>query len=386
MSALEGMKVLDFTTLLPGPYATMVLADFGAEVIKISSKSKYDLVLESEPKIEGLSQNLLWLNRNKKTISLNLKTKEAVEIVKEMVKDADVLVEQFRPRVMEKLGLSYETLKEINPSLIYVSITGYGQTGPLKDRAGHDINFLARSGILESSGSKKEGPKLMSTQLGDLASGANNAVIGILLALNYKNRTGLGQYIDISMMDGLFPLGSLYANSYLGGGNLPERESDLLNGGSLYDFYRTSDDRFLSVGSLEPKFFKKFVDAIGRSDLENRSAESIDIKEEIAGIIKEKTLKEWTEIFEKVDACVEPVMNLKEVIEDEATKKRDMLVEFEIGNKKSLQFKNPIKLSESPSEYHHPGREIGSDTESVLKSMGYGESKIEELKERDVFK
>lgn len=386
MKALENVKILDFTTLLPGPYATMVLADFGAEVIKISSKSKHDLVLEAEPKVEGISQNQLWLNRNKSTISLNLKSKEAVEIVKELAKDADVVVEQFRPGVMKSLGLSYEDIKEVNPEIIYCSITGYGQDGPMANRAGHDINFLAKSGILASSGRKEEGPVLYSTQLGDLASGASNAIIGILLALNYKNKTGKGQYIDISMMDGLIPLNSLYGNGYLGGGALPTPEGDFLNGGSCYDFYRTKDDRFISVGSLEPKFWQIFTKAIDREDLKDKSAYDASIKEEIKSRIKEKTFKEWMDIFNELDACVEGVLNLKEVLEDPHTKGRGMVIEFKVKNTTNKQFANPIKLSKTPAAYDHPGKEIGIDTEKILKSLNYTDEEIKEMEERDVFK
>ena len=256
----------------------------------------------------------------------------------------------------------------------------------MANRAGHDINFLAKSGILASSGRKEEGPVLYSTQLGDLASGASNAIIGILLALNYKTKTGKGQYIDISMMDGLIPLNSLYGNGYLGGGELPTAEGDFLNGGSCYDFYRTKDDRFISIGSLEPKFWQIFTKAIDREDLKDKSAYDASIKEEIKSRIKEKTFKEWMDIFNGLDACVEGVLNLKEVLEDPHTKGRGMVIEFKVKNTTNKQFANPIKLSKTPAIYDHPGKEIGIDTEKILKSLKYTDEEIKEMQERDVFK
>ena len=304
MNALSNLKILDFTTLLPGPFATMQLADMGADVIKVSSPSKYDLVLESEPKIGEKSANLLWLNRNKKTLALNLKTKEAIDIVKDLIKEYDILVEQFRPGVMEKLGLGYEELKEINPRLIYCSITGYGQTGPMSMKAGHDINYLAKSGMMSFSGRKDEGPVLYGTQIADIAVGSMNSVIGILAAANYRNQTGQGQHIDISMMDGLLQMNSLIGSQYLGGGELPQREGELLNGGSNYDFYKTKDGRYFSVGSLEPKFWKELCQTLG---VEAEAATDLSVKDEIREKFLEKDFDEWVEIFKDKDACVEPV-------------------------------------------------------------------------------
>ena len=207
MGALDGYKVLDFSTLLPGPYATMTLADLGAEVLKVSSKDKYDLVVNWPPVIEGaqVTGAQAWLGRGKKTIHLNLKKPAAVEAVRKLIMEYDIIVEQFRPGVMKKLGLSYEQLREINPRIIYCSITGYGQDGPLSLRAGHDINYIARSGIAASAGRKKGGPSLYNFQIADVAGGSMNAVTSILAAIIYRERTGKGQYIDVSMQDSIVP-------------------------------------------------------------------------------------------------------------------------------------------------------------------------------------
>ena len=383
MNALSNLKILDFTTLLPGPFATMQLADMGADVIKVSSPSKYDLVLESEPKIGEKSANLLWLNRNKKTLALNLKTKEAIDIVKDLIKEYDILVEQFRPGVMEKLGLGYEELKEINPRLIYCSITGYGQTGPMSMKAGHDINYLAKSGMMSFSGRKDEGPVLYGTQIADIAVGSMNSVIGILAAANYRNQTGQGQHIDISMMDGLLQMNSLIGSQYLGGGELPQREGELLNGGSNYDFYKTKDGRYFSVGSLEPKFWKELCQTLG---VEAEAATDLSVKDEIREKFLEKDFDEWVEIFKDKDACVEPVLNLKEALEDPHVKERGLIVELDVDGEKVKQFASPIVFSETKQEYKFAGKKIGTDTEAILKKLGYSSEKISEFDGKDVFK
>lgn len=383
MNALSNLKILDFTTLLPGPFATMQLADMGADVIKVSSPSKYDLVLESEPKIGEKSANLLWLNRNKKTLALNLKTKEAIDIVKDLIKEYDILVEQFRPGVMEKLGLGYEELKEINPRLIYCSITGYGQTGPMSMKAGHDINYLAKSGMMSFSGRKDEGPVLYGTQIADIAVGSMNSVIGILAAANYRNQTGQGQHIDISLMDGLLQMNSLIGSQYLGGGELPQREGELLNGGSNYDFYKTKDGRYFSVGSLEPKFWKELCQTLG---VEAEAATDLSVKDEIREKFLEKDFDEWVEIFKDKDACVEPVLNLKEAVEDPHVKERGLIVELDVDGEKVKQFASPIVFSETKQEYKFAGKKIGTDTEAILKKLGYSSEKISEFDGKDVFK
>ncbi|MGI5949206.1 CaiB/BaiF CoA transferase family protein [Peptoniphilus sp.] len=383
MNALSNLKILDFTTLLPGPFATMQMADMGADVIKISSPSKYDLVLEAEPKINGKSANLLWLNRNKKTLALNLKTKEAVDIVKELVKEYDIIVEQFRPGVMEKLGLGYEELSKINPRLIYCSITGYGQTGPMANKAGHDINFLAKSGVLGFSGRNESGPELYGTQIADIAGGTMNSIIGILAAVNYRHFSGEGQYIDISMMDGALPLNSLPGAGYLAGGELPKREGDLLNGGSNYDFYETKDGRYFAVGSLEPKFWSVLCDTL---EIDGKTSTDLSVKDEIKEKFLEKDFDEWVEIFKDKDACVEPVLNLDEVVEDEHIKERGLIVELDVDGEKIKQFASPIAFSKTKQEYKFAGKKIGEDTEEILKSLGYSEDKIKELKDLDVFK
>ena len=268
MGALDGFKVLDFTTLLPGPYATMTLADLGAEVLKVSGRDKYDLVVNWPPVIEGaqVTGAQAWLGRNKKTIFLNLKKPAAVEAVKKLVMEYDIVVEQFRPGVMDKLGVGYEELRKVNPRLIYCAITGYGQSGPFAMKAGHDINYLSRSGIAWAAGRKAGGPGLYNFQIADVAGGSMNAVSSILAAIIYRERTGEGQFIDVSMQDSVIPFNSMDGASYFAGGPMPMRESGMLNGGGIYDFYETSDGRFMGVGSLEPKFFAALCVGLGHPE------------------------------------------------------------------------------------------------------------------------
>ena len=354
--ALEGLKILDFSTLLPGPFATTMLADLGAEVLKISGPGKPDIVLDYPPFIEGttVSANQAWLGRNKKTMLLNLKKPGAVEVVKKLIMEYDIVMEQFRPGVMEKLGLGYEALAEINPRLIYCSLTGYGQTGPLSHRAGHDINYLARSGNMAQAGRAETGPVLTNMQVADVAVGSMNSVIGILAAVQYRNRTGKGQRVDIAMLDGLIPFNGMDGTAFLAAGKVPKREGERLNGGCMYDFYETKDGQYLSVGALEPKFWAEFCHCIGREDLIEGSVWPEDVKavkEVIRGILKEKTRDEWMAVFDGCDVCVEPVLSVQEaLLEDAHIRAREMVVEVELplsDGKKVPQYGTAVKLSES---------------------------------------
>ena len=391
MGSLDDLKILDFSTLLPGPYATLMLADMGAEVLKISSASRPDIVLDYPPFIgdTGVSASQAWLGRNKKTMFLKLKNGEGKAVVKELVKEYDIVLEQFRPGVMEKLGLGYEDLKAVNPKLIYCSLTGYGQTGPLRDAAGHDINYMSRSGIISQAGRRESGPSLMNFQIADIAVGSMNSVIGILAAVNYRKNTGKGQYIDVAMMDGCVPFNSLDGAGFLVSGKEPKREGERLNGGCIYDFYETKDGEYLSVGSLEPQFWSRFCTAIGREDLIEGTVypPNIDeVKAEIRGILKTKTRDEWVEVFSHYDACVQPVLNLKEaLLEDEQVKEREMVVDVKLPLHEDVSVKQlatAVKLSECPCEYKFAGYPTGYHTKEVIEQLGMDYA---ELKAKGVF-
>lgn len=387
MGALTGYKILDFTTLLPGPYATMTLADMGAEVLKVSSKDKYDLVVNWPPVIDGaqVTGTQAWLGRGKKTMFLNLKKPKAVEAVKKLVMDYDIVVEQFRPGVMDKLGVGYKQLSEVNPRLIYCAITGYGQDGPFAMKAGHDINYISRSGIASAAGRREGGPSLYNFQIADVAGGSMNAVSSILAAIIYRERTGEGQFIDVSMQDSIVPFNSMDGAAYFVGGPMPTRESGLLNGGGIYDFYETSDGKYMSVGSLEPKFFAALCDGLGRPEWRDgkilRTSTSM-VKETFRTIFKTKTQKEWTRIFRALDACVEPVMDLAEVASDEHLLHRGMWPEVEVPLTDDLKIKQmgcPMHLSKCPPEYRHAGYPEGYHTQELLTSLGYSREEIEDL-------
>ena len=378
MGALNGLKILDFSTLLPGPYASLILADLGAEVLKVSAASRPDLVINYEPFIEdtGISACHAWLGRNKKTMFLNLKKPEAVNIIKALVKDYDIVLEQFRPGVMDRLGIGYDALKKVNPGIIYCALTGYGQTGPLRDAAGHDINYLARSGIVSHAGRQAEGPSLMNFQIADIAVGSMNSVIGILAAVHYRHMTGKGQFIDVAMLDGCVPFNSLDGAGFLVSGRQPHREGELLNGGSMYDYYETKDGEYMSVGALEPKFWKEFCRGIGREDLIKETVLPRDInqvKPEIRRIFLSRTKAEWTDIFSKCDACVQPVMNLKEaLLEDAQIREREMVVDVPLPLHENLRVKQmgtAVKLSECPCEYKYAGYPLGYHTREIIESL-----------------
>lgn len=392
MSALKDLKILDFSTLLPGPFASLMLADMGAEVLKISSASKPDIVTDYPPFIEGtdISACQAWLGRNKKSMFLNLKTEEGVAIVKELVKEYDIVLEQFRPGVMDKLGIGYEDLKAVNPSVIYCSLTGYGQTGPLRDAAGHDINYMARSGIISHAGRKEEGPSLMNFQIADIAVGSLNSVIGILAAVNHRRNTGVGQYIDVAMMDGCVPFNSIDGASFLVSGKQPKREGERLNGGCVYDFYETKDGQYMSVGSLEPQFWSKFCMAIEREDMIEGTVwpENVDeVKAQIRGIFKTKTREEWVERFAEYDACVQPVLDLKEaLLEDEQIKAREMVVEVDLPLHEGVKVKQlatSIKMSACPCIYEQAGYPAGYHTHEMIEKLGLDYA---ELETKGVFK
>lgn len=351
---LQSIRVLDLTRLLPGPYATMILADFGAEVIKIEDPFLGDYARNFEPKVAGQGAMFHSLNRNKQSISLNLKEDADRKKLLEMIKDADVLIESFRPGVMERLGLDYETLKQYNEGIIYCAITGYGQTGPYKDKPGHDLNYIGYTGLLDLMGRSGEAPIVPATTIADIGGGAQPAIIGILLALFHREKTGEGQFVDISMMDGVISWLQTLLPAYLNAGDKPSRGEQMLDGGrAYYNIYETKDARYLAVGAVEPKFWSAFCEIIERENLiahqEGPKAKQEEMKAEIQGIIKTKTLAEWTEIFEPIDACVSPVVNFAEMEKNEHVIAREMIQsvkDHKIGKVKHIGI--PIKLSKTP--------------------------------------
>ncbi|MCE4071355.1 MULTISPECIES: CaiB/BaiF CoA transferase family protein [Pseudomonas] len=383
---LASLKILDFSTLLPGPFASLLLADMGAQVLRVESPTRMDLVRVLPPHVDGTSASHAYLNRNKRCIALDLKQAEAVEVVKQLVQEYDIVLEQFRPGVMDKLGVGYEALKAINPKLIYVSITGYGQTGPLRDRAGHDINYLALAGVASYTGRRETGPLPLGVQLADIGGGSLHGVMGLLAAVIHRQQTGEGQQVDVSMTDCAFSLHGMAGAGYLAAGVEPEMEGLALNGGSFYDYYRTRDGRWFSVGSLEPQFMQQFCAAIGRPELAARGLspkpeEQQALKREIAIEFEKQDFAHWQERFAALDACVEPMLSLAEAVEHPQLRERGVVTQVPNGKGGAQrQVACPIRFSAGLPEPRHIGAALGAHTAQVMAELGYTDEQVAALK------
>ena len=392
---LSSLKILDFSTLLPGPFGSMMLADMGADVVRVEAPHRPDIVRFMPPFDGDASAWHGLLGRSKRSIALDLKKEAALDVVKRLVAadggGYDIVLEQLRPGVMDRLGIGYEALRQVNPSLIYCAVTGYGQTGPLSQRAGHDINYLSLAGVMSHSGRQAGGPSPLGIQVADIGGGAFGAVTGILAAVIHRGQTGEGQLVDISMFDMSVAWHAHAVSSYLVGGEAPEMESWQLNGGGFYDFYQTKDQRYLSVGSLEPKFWQGFCQAIQRPDLiplglSQRPEDQRALKMEIQSVIAARTMADWQAIFEPLDVCVEPVLTVPEMAEHPHTAARGMVVEVPKPDGSSQrQIASPFKFSGSQPAYKHVGAATGAHTEELLHEIGYSEAGIHTLREAGVF-
>lgn len=364
---LAGLKVLDFSTLLPGPFATLMLADLGAEVIHVESPTRVDLVRVMPPYADGQATAHAYLNRNKKSLAVDLKNPENIEKIKGLLAEFDIVVEQFRPGVMQRLGLGYEDLKAINPRLIYCSITGYGQTGSYKDRAGHDINYMSLAGVSGHSGRQDSGPPALGIQVADVAGGSLHAVIGILAAVIERNQSGQGQHIDISMTDCVFTLNNMAASAQIAGGEDQAPEAATLNGGSYYDYFKTSDGRYISVGSLEPQFMMGLSAALNLPILAQKGASMFTedrqaVKQAVSEAIAAQPFSHWQQVFVALDVCVEPVLTLKEAADSQLAQERGWVVDVPLTAKQSSSQKQlacPIKFSRSQARYEYVGQQLG---------------------------
>lgn len=365
---LSDLKILDLSRLLPGPFCTLILADMGAQVLKIEDPSGGDYARYFPPLLgdAGVSGFFAGLNRNKRSMTLNLKTPEAVEIVQQLVLDADILVESFRPGVMQRLGLGHAQLSALNPRLIYCSISGYGQHGPMSQRAGHDLNYMARSGLLQQNGTG-EMPSMPGFQVADIAGGTLYAAVGILGALHKRGRTGEGSHLDISMTDGALSL-HLPLHAAAAAGQPPRRGAEMLNGGlPCYNIYATRDQKYLAVAALEPKFWSAFVQVIGAPHLVSHGMDAgsagAETYREVADILAQKTRQEWAAIFETADVCVEPILSPQEALEDALFQARERF--FEVAG--TPQTRTPL----TPLERQHTrAPDLGEHTEEVLAELG----------------
>lgn len=386
MGPLASLRILDFTTLLPGPFASMILADLGAQVLRVESPTRVDLARITPPlDSEGVSVIHRHLNRSKRSLSLDLKQPEAITLVKRLVREYDVVLEQFRPGVMDRLGLGYEALKHANPALIYCSITGYGQQGPYRDRAGHDNNYLALSGIADGCRHAGQAPVPASVQLGDQAGGSLYGLIGLLSAVVHRQATGEGQQVDISMTHSAFSLNATAGPAALAAGVSVPAGCGPLSGGNFYGYHRTRDGRYLSVGSLEPQFREQLCKALGREDLLGLAmsaspADEAAFKQQVAAIIAQRDLKDWVAIFSELDACVEPVLEFSEAADSELMAARGMLVDVPtVDGDTQKQIGCPLKFSATSASYRHVGAALGAHNQAVLDELGLSPEEIRAL-------
>ena len=382
---LASLRILDFTTLLPGPFATMALADMGAAVVRVESPTRPDMVRFLPPYDGDTSAWHGVLNRNKRSLALDLKRPDAADVIRRLVTTGgyDIIIEQFRPGVMERLGAGYDDLRAANPALIYCALTGYGQTGPLRDRAGHDNNYLALSGALSYSGRRETGPPPLGIQVADIGGGALGALVGLLAAVVHRAATGEGQFVDISMLDMMLAWQAHLISHYLVTGETPGPEEMALNGGRVYDLYETADGRRLSVGSLEPKFWEGFCAAIDRPDLVAPGLsldpdEQARVKAEVKASILARPLAEWAAVFAPLDVCVEPVLTVPEALAQPHVAARELVIDVpRLTGGAQRQIASPWRFSVGTTGYRHTGAALGAHTAEVLREAGFTETEIE---------
>jgi len=390
MEALHGIKVLDLTRLLPGNFCTLLLADYGADVLKIEDTDRGDYGRWHPPRVRTQSAYFLGLNRNKKSMKLNLKTEEGKAIFMQLAQKSDVMLEGFRPGVTERLGIGYDAVRKVNPEIIYCSISGFGQDGPYRDKVGHDINYIGIGGILGITGQMGGPPVTPASQIADIGAGGMMATVGILMALVHRRKTGKGQYIDISMLDGVVSWLSLFASKFFADGEIPERGGMMLNGKfPCYRVYRTKDDKYITIGALEEKFWNNLCRALEREDLiphqHATGSQGDEVVAQLEKIFLTKTRDEWAEYLEGFEICHGPVNDFQETFSDPQVLHRGMILEVDHpteGRIKQVGF--PIKFSETPGRVRLPSPGYGEHTKEVLQELGYSEGNIETLERSGV--
>jgi crotonobetainyl-CoA:carnitine CoA-transferase CaiB-like acyl-CoA transferase len=385
---LEGIHILDLSRLNPGGYCTMLLADLGAEVLKVEQPGRGDYMRTTPPLISGQSSMFLTLNRNKKSLILNLKSEKGKEILLRLLDRYDILVESFRPGVTKRLGIDYETLARSHPKLIYCPITGYGQDGPYRDLVGHDINYLALAGVLSLTG-KRDGPPIVpGITIADIA-GSMFATIGIMTAIISRQNTGMGQLVDVSMFDGVVSWLTIQAARYFAEGKSLERETWPAGGEAFYDVYETKDKKYVSVGAAEEKFWQNLCQSLGAEEL-SRYKPSIGKKEpeahlRLSEVFKSKTRDEWTALLMTKDVCLTPVKTLDEVFTDPHVRHRKLVYDMDypmLGIIKQLAF--PIKFSEIQTDLRNPPPSLGQHTDLILSELGFSETQVKQFRAEGV--
>ncbi len=387
---LDGIRVLDLSRLLPGGFCSLLLADFGADVVKVEDTGMGDYIRWSPPFYEthppghdsAKSALFLSLNRNKRSIRLNLKSEDGREALLELARDADVVLESFRPGVLDRLGVGYERMRERNPGIVFCAISGYGQDGPKRDASGHDMNYLGLIGLLGLTGERGGEPVQAAGQIADLGGGALMAAFGIMTALRERDGSperpgsGQGQLVDVSMSDGALSWLAMVAAAYFADGTVPHR-GDLPLAGSLicYRPYECADG-WVSLGALEPKFWQAWCRGVGRDELIATQFErpGSDAHAQVTEIFKARTRAEWEAFAREHDCCLEPVLELDEALDSELARAREMVVELEQPGVKQpvRQLGIPVKLSRTPgTPARLPGPALGEHTEELLAAAGY---------------
>jgi alpha-methylacyl-CoA racemase len=381
---LAGVRVLDLTRLLPGPMATLHLADLGADVVKVEDTGAGDYARAMGRVREGMSDFFRVLNRGKRAIRVDLKQPRGRDVFLKLAEGADIVVEGFRPGVMAKLGLGYETLAALNPRVVLCSITGYGQDGPYRDRAGHDINYMGYAGVGNEIGAEGGPPVVPNFQVADLLGGALVPVMGILAALLDARASGRGRAVDVAMSEAVLAHAIFPLLGVLEHGTTPGRGTTMLSGGlACYNHYRTRDGRWMAVGALERKFWETVCDILGCPELKASHVvygePARAAKEKLAAIFATRTQAEWTAVFAQADCCVSPVLAMHEALADEQARARKMVV-----GEPPAGFALPMKLSGFEFD---PGRAApapGEHTEEVLREAGYGGAEIETMRQEGV--
>jgi alpha-methylacyl-CoA racemase len=408
---LEGIRVLDLSRLLPGGFCSLLLADFGADVLKVEDTGMGDYIRWSPPYVEGAEDSarsalFLSLNRNKRSIRLDLKSEGGREVLLRLVGDYDVVLESFRPGVLDRLGVGYERMREVNPGIVYCAISGYGQDGPRRDASGHDMNYLGLIGLLgltgESGGGAGGAPIQSAGQIADLGGGALMAAFGIMAALRERDGapavpardgsparaaqpgSGEGQVVDVSMADGALSWLAMVAGAYFADGTVPHR-GDLPLAGSLvcYRPYACADG-WVTLGALEPKFWQAWCRGVGREDLIERQFErpGSDAHSEVQTIFRARTRAEWEAFARTHDCCLEPVLDLDEALRSELVRAREMVVEIDQpgAERPVRQLGIPVKLARTPGSHARlPGPALGEHTEQALRAAGYSAEEVAEL-------
>jgi crotonobetainyl-CoA:carnitine CoA-transferase CaiB-like acyl-CoA transferase len=395
---LEGVRVLDLSRLLPGGFCSLLLADFGADVVKVEDTGMGDYVRWSPPYYDGVDESarsalFLSLNRNKRSIRLDLKSERGREVLLRLVREYDVVLESFRPGVLDRLGVGYERMREQNPGLVYCAISGYGQDGPKRDASGHDTNYLGLIGLLGLTGEPGGQPVQAAGQIADLGGGALMAAFGIMTALRERDGGGVGsasrgsgegQLVDVSMSDGALSWLAMVAAAYFADGILPRRGQLPLAGSLIcYRPYECADG-WMALGALEPKFWQAFCRGVGREELIAKQFEhpGSDAHAEVKEIFKARTRAEWEAFAREHDCCLEPVLELDEALSSELVRARGMVVDIEQpGAERAIrQLGIPVRLARTPGEHGRlPGPALGEHTATVLREAGYSDAQVAEL-------